>query len=177
MVQELYSGRSVQRKHPTKATKLEFLEFVAGCRGADVVTATQRFYLSDIGARGKFRRLVKQGLLETIPHTYGRTKAWQLTKAGWRYLAYLREAENYGGTKGLLASNLTHQVASYKAECEHWREVIEDSSGIYQQLVNVANENVDLRRARDQAWAENKRLRTQIDAYQRALLARPRSKL
>ena len=88
-------------KAPHQSHQAGLLQFVAGCPGADVVTVTQRFGLSDIGARCKLWRLTKQRLLETIPHTYGRTKAWQLTRAGRRHLRYLKEAEDYGGTKGL----------------------------------------------------------------------------
>jgi len=55
--QMAYVPGSGQGKHPTRATKLDLLQFVAGCPGADVVTVTQRFGLSDIGARCKLWRL------------------------------------------------------------------------------------------------------------------------
>ena len=95
MPHEYHSRGSVQRKHPIKATKLQLLEFLASFRGAEIVTVAQRFRLSESGARCKLWRLKKQSLAEAIPDTYGRTKAWQLTKAGWRHFRYLQEAEEY----------------------------------------------------------------------------------
>ena len=162
-----YVPGSGQGKHPTRATKLDLLQFVAGCPGADVVTVTQRFGLSDIGARCKLWRLTKQRLLETIPHTYGRTKAWQLTRAGRRHLRYLKEAEDYGGTKGLLVSNLTAEVARLKAENDYRNKVIEERPGILQEAAGLANENLALERALATASTEIERLRVE----RRALLA------
>jgi len=166
-VQEIYSCGSVQRKHPTKATKLQLLEFLASFRGAEIVTVAQRFHLSESGARCKLWRLKKQSFAETIPDTYGRTKAWQLTKAGWRHFRYLQEAEEYfGGTKGLLISNLTAQVALLKAENENMKKVIEDRHGFFQVSVGLANEKLVLEQASERALAtanqEIKRLRAEI---------------
>ena len=71
-----------------------------------VTGASRRFCTKEEGAYYspldcKLWRLTKQRLLETIPHTYGRAKAWQLTRAGRWHLRYLKEGEDYGGTKGL----------------------------------------------------------------------------
>ena len=163
---DIYSRGSVQRKHPIKATKLQLLEFLASFRGAEIVTVAQRFRLSESGARCKLWRLKKQSFAETIPDTYGRTKAWRLTSAGRRYLAYLREAEDYGGTKGLLISNLTAQVALLKAENENMKKVIEDRHGFFQVSVGLANEKLVLEQASERALAtanqEIKRLRAEI---------------
>ena len=168
---------SIQRKHATKATKLQILEFVAGVRGADYVSIVDRFGLSESGARVKMSRLREKNLVEPIPDTIGREKAWQLTKAGWRYLRYLQKAEQYlGGTKGLLVSNLTAEVARLKEERDHWRKIVEDGSSIFQENVQLASENVDLQQALDQARAEIRRLRTQVATCRRALLARQKNK-
>jgi hypothetical protein len=169
---------SIQRKHPTKATKLQILEFVAGVRGADYVSLVDRFGLSESGARVKMSRLREKNLVEPIPNTIGRERAWQLTKAGWRYLRYLQKAEQYlGGTKGLLISNLTAEVARLKAENDYWKGIIEDRADIFQQLVDVGNENAALQMALDDARAEVKRLRAQVAAYQSPLPSKPRTKL
>ena len=155
-------------KAPPRATKVELLEFVAGCPGADVAAATQRFGLSDTGARCKLWRLTKQRLLETIPDTYGRTKAWRLTRAGWRHLRYVEEAEEcYGDPKGALVSNLTAEVACLKAENDYRKKVIEGRPGIFQEAVGLANEKLALERALATASTEIERLRVE----RRALLA------
>ena len=174
-MQEIYSRGSVQRKHPTKATKLQLLEFLASFRGAEIVTVAQRFRLSESGARCKLWRLKKQSFVETIPDTYGRTKAWQLTKAGWRHFRYLQEAEEYfGGTQGLLISNLKAEVALLKAENDNMRKIIEDRHGFFQKAVDQANKKLALERAMATANHEIERLRAEnerLTAERRVLLA------
>ena len=163
-----YARGSVQRKHPTRATKLDLLKFVSRCREVDVVTVAQNFRLSETGARCKMWRLTKQCLLETNPEGYGRTKGWRLTRAGWRHLRHLEEAEEYfGGTKGLLISNLTAQVALLKAENDNMRKIIEDRHVFFQKAVDQANNKLALERAMATANHEIERLR----AEKRSLLA------
>jgi predicted ArsR family transcriptional regulator len=174
MPHEYRSRGSVQRKHPTKATKLQLLEFLASFRGAEIVTVAQRFRLSESGARCKLWRLKKQSFVEAIPDTYGRTKAWQLTSAGRRYLAYLREAEDYGGTKGLLISNLKSEVALLKAENDNMRKIIEDRHGFFQKAVDQANKKLALERTMATANTEIERLRAENEAMRAAIAHRYR---
>jgi hypothetical protein len=118
--------------------------------------------------------LKKQSFAETIPDTYGRTKAWRLTSAGRRYLAYLREAEDYGGTKGLLISNLKAEVALLKAENDNMRKIIEDRHGFFQKAVDQANKRLASERAMATANREIERLRAEnerLTAEKRVLLA------
>jgi hypothetical protein len=156
---------SIQRKHPTKASKLQILEFIARVRGADYVSIANRFRLSESGARVKMCRLRKQSLVEPIPGTIGRGKAWQLTKAGWRDLRYLQEAEQYlGGTEGRLVSNLTAKVARLEAELKHWKGVVEDAPGVFRDVEFLANENLRLEDELAKAKGEIQRLRIENQA-------------
>ena len=168
MPHEYHSRGSVQRKHPTRATKLDLLKFVSRWREVDVVTVAQYFRLSEVGARCKMWRLTKQSLLETNPEGYGRTKGWRLTRAGWRHLRYLEEAEEYGGgPTEALVSRLTAEVARLKAENDNRKEIIEDRPGIFRQAVGLVNEMLALEQALATANQENERL----TAEKRVLLA------
>ena len=170
-----YPPRSWQTHHPTRATKLDLLNFVAGCGEVDVATVAQHFRLTEPGAKVKLWRLTKQTLLEVNPESH-KPRTWRLTRSGWRHLRHLREAENYGGTKGLLIANLTAEVARLKGERDHWMKIVEDRSDIFQENVHLANQNVALRQARDEAWAEIERLRAQVAAYQGTPVARTSSR-
>jgi uncharacterized small protein (DUF1192 family) len=173
MPHEYYSRGSVQRKHDTRATKLDLLKFVSRCREVDVVTVAQNFGLSEVGARCKLWRLTRQSLLETNPEGYGRTKGWRLTRAGWRHLRYLEEAEEYGGgTKGLLVSNLTAEVARLKAENDSRKEIIEDRRGIFQVSVGLVNEKLALEQALATANQEIERLRAENRALRPVIQGR-----
>ena len=173
MLHECYAHSSVQRKHPTRATKLDLLKFVARWREVDVVTVAQYFHLSETGSRCKMWRLTKQCLLETNPEGYGRTKGWRLTRAGWRHLRHLEEAEEYfGGTKGLLISNLTAQVALLKAENDNRTKVIEDRPGIFQTAVGLVNEKLALERTMATANHEIERLRAENQALRAVIQGR-----
>lgn len=170
-----FPPRSWQLHYPTRASKLDLMSFIARYGEVDIGTVAGHFRLTETGAKVKLWRLTKQNLLETDPESRN-PKTWQLTRYGRRHLDYLREAEDYGGTKGLLIRNLTAEVARLRAECEHWRSLVEDGEGIFQEAVDVANENVALRRTCDELRADNSRLRAQVDTYQRALLAKAGSK-
>ena len=173
MPHEYHSRGSVQRKHPTRATKLDLLKFVARCREVDVVTVAQSFHLSEVGARCKMWRLTKQCLLETNPEGYGRTKGWRLTRAGWRHLRHLEEAKEYfGGTKGLLISNLTAQVALLKAENDNMRKIIEDRHGFFEKAVDQANKKLALERTMATANHEIERLRAENQALRAVIQGR-----
>jgi len=172
MPHEYYSRGSVQRKHDTRATKLDLLKFVSRCREVDVVTVAQNFGLSETGARCKMWRLTKQCLLETNPEGYGRTKGWRLTRAGWRHLRHLEEAEEYGGTKGLLISNLTAQVALLKAEKDNMRKIIEDRHGFFEKAVDQANKKLALEQALATANQEIERLRAENRALRAVIQGR-----
>jgi hypothetical protein len=168
-----YARGSVQRKHPTRATKLELLEFIARCREADVATVARHFRLSETGARCKMWRLTKQCLLEINPESY-KPKTWQLTRAGRRHLRYLKEAEDYGGTKGLLVSNLTAEVAELRADVSHWKKVVEDGPSVFQQVVNMAHENTALRGDLAAVTREMQRLGHENEALRAAIARRYR---
>jgi hypothetical protein len=118
--------------------------------------------------------LKKQSLVETIPDTYGRTKAWQLTRAGWRHSRYLQEAEDYGGPRGLLIRNLQAEVACIKGERDHWKKIVEDAPGVFRDLVAVANENVALRRDLAAVTREMQRLTHEHEAMRAAIAHRYR---
>jgi predicted ArsR family transcriptional regulator len=169
-----FPPRSWQLKYPLKATKLDLMNFIARHGEVDMVAVAQHFRLTMPGAKVKLWRLTKQTLLEVNPESH-KPRTWRLTRSGWRHLRRLREAENYGGTKGLLIANLTAEVARLKGERDHWRKIVEDRSSIFQDNVYLASQNVTLRRDRDQAWAEIRRLSAQVAAYQLAL-ARTSSK-
>jgi predicted ArsR family transcriptional regulator len=171
-----FPPRSWQTHHPTRATKLDLLNLVARCGEVDVATVAQHFRMTESGAKVKLWRLTKQTLLEVNPESH-KPRTWRLTRSGWRHLRHLREAENYGGTQGLLIANLTAEVARLKGESDHWRQIVEDRSDIFQENVQLANENVTLRRERDQARAEIRRLRAQVAVHQSPLPSKPRTKL
>jgi hypothetical protein len=173
MPHEYYSRGSVQSKHTTRATKLDLLKFVARYQEVDVVTVAQYFRLSEAGAKVKLWRLSKQSLLQINPESY-KPKTWQLTRAGRRDLAYLTEAEDYGGPRGLLIRNLQAEVACIKGERDHWKKIVEDAPGVFRDLVAVANENVALRRDLAAVTREMQRLRHDYEAMRAAITHRYR---
>ena len=161
--------RSYQVKHATKATKLQLLEHVSRTRGASIVTVCGNFGLSESGARCKLWRLTKQGLIEPIPENVCREKAWQLTRAGRRHLAFLRSSERRLGGTEARCSDLEAEIATLKAENEHWKR----TAGVKaQQVALTRGSNQSLRRDLYRALAENKRLRAQLAACQLALRSR-----
>jgi predicted ArsR family transcriptional regulator len=175
MMPDSHPPRCVQRKYPTKATKREFLEAIARIRGVDVVTLAQYFRMSYSGARGKLRRLRLQSLVETVPGTHGLPKAWQLTAAGWRLLRHLQEGQTYGGSKEKLIESLRAEVLRLKAERDHWMKIVKDVSGIFKENERLADENMTLRRQRDEACSVVRQPRERAAAHQRPLLPRTRS--
>jgi hypothetical protein len=168
-----FPPRSWQLHYPIRASKFDLLKFVARCGEVDVGTVAEHFRLTEAGAKVKLWRLTRQTLLEINPES-GKPKTWQLTRSGQRHLAYLREAEDYAGPRGLLIRNLQAEVACIKGERDHWKKIVEDAPGVFRDLVAVANENVALRRDLSAVTSEVYRLRRENEALRAAIARRYR---